>query len=210
MKKINLLLVSLSFLGSILLYNKLPQDIPMHWNVRGQIDNYMDKSVAVWMMPMMVLGMSILFRIFSMIDPKKQRYELFKREWEIMQTVYIAFFVYLHFVIFYMSLNPTKDLLPLMFLGMGILFTLLGNYMGKIRQNYFIGIKLPWTLSNEDNWNKTHRFASWTITISGLVVLLEAVVLWKAPIIVFGSIALGFILPTIYSFLLYNKTSKVH
>jgi uncharacterized membrane protein len=205
MKKILVSFILITFLVSFIVYPQLPQFIPMHWNIRGNVDSYWPKSIGAWFNPVLMLGMLILFQVLPQFDPKREKYKLFKREWEIMQTGMIGFFAYLHLVILYISMHPDVQLLPFMFTGLGSLFILMGNYMSKIRQNYFIGIKIPWTLANEDNWNKTHRFASWCFVIVGIVTIIEAFVIWYAPIVVFGGILLTVILPMIYSFLLYKK-----
>jgi uncharacterized membrane protein len=202
----NLILIVVTFISGFFLYPSLPGQMPMHWNVRGHIDGYMAKDTAIVFFPILMLFMFIAFRILPSFDPKKEKYKLFKHEWEIMQTGIIGFFTYLHFVTLYISLHPGTELMPLMFIGLGALFIVMGNYMSKIRQNYFIGIKVPWTLASEDNWNKTHRFASWCFVIAGLVTFVEAFFIWYAPIIIFGSILLATMLPIVYSFLLYKKS----
>jgi len=205
MKKINILIISLMFLASIVYLPQLPDVIPMHWNIMGEVDNYMPKNIAVWILPVLNAVMFAAFQIVPSFDPKKEKYRLFKKEWEIIQTVMIGFFAYLQFIIFYLSLNPEVPMMPFMFIGIGSLFILLGNYLSKIRQNYFLGIKLPWTLASEDNWNKTHRFASWCFVIAGIVTLIEACFIWYAPVVIFGSMFLALSLPVIYSFLLFKK-----
>lgn len=206
MKKLNLFLIVMMFVGGALLYPYLPSEVPMHWNIRGNVDRYMPKNNALWAIPILTSAVFLLFQILPYFDPNKKKYKLFKKEWEIMQTAIIAFFVYIHFLTFYISINPKVQLMPLMFIGLGTLFILLGNYMSKIRQNYFIGIKLPWTLSSEENWNKTHRFASWCFVIAGIITLVEAYFIWYAPFVIFAGIFLAAILPAIYSFLLFKKS----
>lgn len=204
----NLVLIGLMFFGNFYFYRNLPDKVPMHWNIRGEIDNYMSKTQAVWLFPVMTLVIWILFQILPLFDPKKEKYHLFKKEWQIIQMTLIGFFVYMNFIVYYISINPEVQMMPLFFIGMGILFILLGNYLSKIRQNYFIGFKIPWTLASEDNWNKTHRFASWCFVIAGILILLEAFFLWQPGFLVWSSIMLAGILPIVYSFLLYKKTTK--
>jgi len=207
MKIINSAIIVFMFLIGIVLFPALPDSIPMHWNVFGQVDNYMPKNPAVFLLPILTTVMFIAFQIFPSFDPKKDKYRLFKHEWEIMQFGLVAFFAYLHFIILYLTLNPAVAMMPLMFVGLGVLFILMGNYMSKIRQNYFIGMKLPWTLASEDNWNKTHRFASWCFVGAGILTLAEAYFIWFAPVVIFGSIFLALALPIIYSFLLFKKAA---
>jgi len=81
----------------------------------------------------------------------------------------------------------------------------MGNYLSKIRQNYFIGIKVPWTLSDEENWNQTHRFASWCFVAVGLLMMQNALTLIFPPGVIFVSIMLSAFWPMLYSFLLHEK-----
>lgn len=206
MKKVNFLLVSLMILAGYIYLPRLPESVPMHWNIRGQIDNYMPKGIAVWIMPFLGAMALAGFHLLPLLDPKKDKYKLFKDEWAIIQTGLIGFFAYMQFLTFYITLNPKTEMMPLMFIGLGTLFVILGNYMSKIRQNYFIGVRTPWTLASEENWNKTHRFASWSFVIAGVITLVEAYFKWFGPFIIFANLILASILPVAYSFLLFKKS----
>jgi uncharacterized membrane protein len=205
---INAILLAIVFIGSLVALPYLPPNIPMHWNVLGQVDSVVPKESGIWFLPLLTVLMFICFRILPVFDPKKEKYKLFHREWEIMQTGFLLFFSYIQFMVVYLSLRPEVPMMPLMFIGLGALYILIGNYMSKIRQNYFIGIRVPWTLASEDNWNKTHRFASWCYVIAGLVTLVESYFIWYAPIVIFGSIILASFLPMVYSFLLFKKKAS--
>jgi len=203
------LLVVLQFAASLFFYSSLPHLIPIHWNIMGNVDNYMVKQYAVWMMPLINVLMLASFKLAPHFDPKREKYHLFATEWQILQTIFITFFAYLQGIIFYISLHPGVGMMKPLFIGLGIFFILLGNYLSKIRQNYFIGIKVPWTLDNEDNWNKTHRFASWTFVLLGIVVLKEGFLMWNAAPVIFSSIILAATLPIVYSYRLFRKSKKI-
>ena len=202
-----LLTLSMFFVG-IFFYNNLPNIIPIHWNINGQIDRYSPKNIAIFIFPIITLIMVIILRLSQYIDPKKARYETFKKEWEIMQTVITAFMVYIYFIIIYLSLNQSQKIEPLLFIGMGALFIIIGNYLGKIRQNYMIGFKLPWTIANEDVWNKTNRLGGYMFVIFGIIFLLEAYFLWNSAYVIFLFMLLVIFVPIIYSYLLYKKIKK--
>ena len=211
MKKVNLFIIGLMILVSVVALPILPAQIPMHWNIVGEIDGWMPKQQAVWFFPLIVGAMWLMFQFLPKFDPKREKYVLFQPEWNMMQAALIGFFAYLQLITFYIALNPSVEMLPLMFIGLGALFILIGNYMSKIRQNYFIGVRLPWTLASEENWNKTHRYASWCFVIAGILTLVEAYAIWYAPVVILGSIFLSVILPTIYSFLLFkNQASRMN
>jgi uncharacterized membrane protein len=207
MKKIRLVIVLIMFFLAWYFYPVLPEMMPMHWNVRGEIDRYMVKSQAVWVFPLITLLMFVGFELLPSIDPKREKYKLFTKEWEIIKTVFIGLFAYMQFVVFYLS-NSKDQILPLFFIGLGAFFIILGNFLSKIRQNFFIGIRVPWTLSDEDNWNKTHRFASWCFVIAGLVIFTESIFIWFAPAVIMISIIIAAILPIIYSFLYFKKAEE--
>lgn len=209
MSLFNTIVIALMWLAGYLLFPYLPEMIPTHWNVLGQVDATAPKSLGVWMLPAITLAMAILFKFTPRLDPKKEKYEEFALEWKIIQAALISFFAYIYGATLYIALNPAVSMMPLMFAGLGTLFIVLGNYLSKIRQNFFIGVKVPWTLASVDNWNKTHRYASWTFVIAGIVTLLEAKFLWYAPIIVFSGIMLAAFLPILYSFLLFKKQVKL-
>jgi uncharacterized membrane protein len=201
---IGLVLLAVSWLSSVILYPSLPDILPTHWNFWGEPDSWAPKSIAAWMLPTIATVAWLLFQIIPRFDPKKEKYALFQREWQIIQNGLLAFFTYLHLIIFHITMQPQQEFMPLMFLGLGALFVIIGNYLSKIRQNYFLGIRTPWTLSDEENWNKTHRFASWSFVLAGLATMAEAYFLWHAPIIIFGGIMLAAFLPMLYSFLLFQ------
>lgn len=208
MKYYNWIVIALMFGLGVWLYPILPALIPTHWGVSGQVDGYMRKEIGVWLLPLIVLAMNLMFGWMPRLDPKKDKYKLFAREWKIIQGVLVTFFGYIFAVSLYIALNQGTEMLPFMFVGLGSLFIVMGNYLSKIRQNYFIGVKLPWTLADEDNWNKTHRYASWTFVVAGIVTLAEAKLQWYAPGIVFAGIMLAAFLPMIYSYLLFKKTPE--
>jgi uncharacterized membrane protein len=204
----SIILVVLSFVSSIIAKPYLPDQIPTHWNVAGEVDAYANKDYGVFYLPLMMLAMLVLFYFLPKIDPKKDNYEIFKKEWQIIRTGIIVFFAYLQGVIIYTSINSTTDVRPLMFVGLGALFVLIGNYLSKVRQNYFLGVKLPWTLASEDNWNKTHRFASWTFVLAGLTFLIEAVFPFYSELVVGLAIFSAIALPISYSYWIFKKKSR--
>lgn len=160
-------------------------------------------------MPLLSIGMVFFFKYIPNLDPKKNKYKLFEKEWNAVQISILSFLTYMHFLTIYFAYNQNDSFLKLFFLGFGIFFILLGNYMSKIRQNYFVGVRTPWALNDEDNWNKTQRYASWCFVITGIIVLIEAFVLWLPAVIIFSSIFLAAILPTVYSFLLFKKKESM-
>jgi uncharacterized membrane protein len=155
----------------------------------------------------MTLAFLVLFPLIARIDPKKANYEQFKKPWGVIQTSLIAMFAYMFAVTDFVTFYPEYNAMVgrAVVFGIGILFVILGNVMGKVRQNYFVGLKTPWTLDDPEIWQKSQRFAGWAFVLSGLVFIIEAIV-WIAILPVFIAImAVMTVLPIAYSYLLSRK-----
>ena len=205
---IRILFVVAMFIAGVFFYKDLPEMIPTHWGINGKIDDYSKKEFFVFLIPVITLAMVGIFKIGQLMDPKKERYELFKKEWEIIQTSIVVFMSYMYFITIYLSFNQTQRIEPLLFIGMGILFMLIGNYMGKIRQNYTVGFKLPWTIDNEEVWNKTNRLGGYMFVLLGIVFLIESYILWNPAYVIVSFLLITIFIPTIYSYVLYRKLKK--
>lgn len=205
---IRIFLVAAMLFVGVWFYKDLPNMIPTHWGINGNIDDYSPKNFFTFLMPIITFAMIVLFKVGELMDPRKDRYETFKKEWEIIQTGIVAFMSYLYFVTIYLSFNQTQRIEPLLFIGMGILFMLIGNYMGKIRQNYTVGFKLPWTIDNEEVWNKTNRLGGYMFVLLGVVFLIESYVLWNTAYVIVSCLLLSTFIPGIYSYILYRKLKK--
>lgn len=169
-----LLLMMIVLVVSIVLYPSLPEKVPSHWNIKGEIDAYSSKLFGVLGINMMNIGMYFLFIILPNLDPRRENYVKFGSAYNLIRYVMHLFFVMMQIVILTASFGYEVDVAFLITVGVGIMFLLLGNVMGKIKHNYFVGIKTPWTLADERVWVKTHRFAAPLWVIGGLVVIISA------------------------------------
>jgi uncharacterized membrane protein len=189
-------------------YSKLPDVIPVHWNFAGEADNFGSKTTHLIMMSLIVLGMMLLFKFLPKLDPKKAQYEKFDEVYELIQLLIVGFMSYVYLITILAGIDAKVNVSYAVMVGMGAMFIIMGNYMGKIRQNYFVGIKTPWTLDNEEVWNKTHRLGGWCFVIAGLLFILQAVsgfVFWELFIILFVILVA---LPIGYSYWLHKKITK--
>jgi len=188
----------------LILWNKLPEKLPVHFNADGAPDNWESRPFAVFFIPLFLWVVHLLTGFITLADPKKQNIS----DKIFMLVLYIcpAASIFGSIVIYTgaLSLPVSVNMVGNLFLG--IIFIVVGNYMPKTRQNYTIGIKIPWALNDEENWNKTHRFAGVVWVICGAVLIINAFVdaIWIVP----ASIAVAVLLPTVYSFLLYLRKSK--
>ncbi len=207
MAVIRIILVAVMFIVGIVLYPYLPDLIPTHWGFEGQPNQWSPKIWGAWIIPAMSLVFLILFPLLPKLDPKRENYKNFKKSWNLIQTSLVAMMAYMYAVTMYVTFYPEYNNMVgrAVVFGIGILFVILGNVMGKVRQNYFVGLKTPWTLDDPEVWQKSQRFAGWAFVLAGLAFIIEAIV-WFAIAYVFIIImAIMIIVPVVYSYLLSKK-----
>lgn len=184
-------------------WNQLPEQLPIHWNIQGEADQYAPK----YTLPIIHLGVYLLFLIIPMIDPRKKNYEIFLKTYFKLRLVLVLFFGMINALVFTNELGYPIDLARGIIISVLVLFVLLGNYLQNVRPNWFIGIRTPWTLENEDIWRKTHFLASKLFFWGGLIMLILSFILAQQILfpVVFGGIIALSLAPVAYSFILYQK-----
>lgn len=153
-------------------YPILPERVPSHWNIRGEVDGYSSRFFGAFGLPLMSLVFYVLMLIFPSLDPKKESYTRFARAYDVIRWSMIAIFALLHIVVLMAALGRKIDVGKVVQPAISVLFILLGNQMGRFRHNYFVGIRTPWTLANEEVWRKTHRFSGPIWVAGGIISLM--------------------------------------
>lgn len=188
-------------LVGMLLWNKFPDQVPIHWNAAGGIDGWGSKLFAVVLLPLFLLGVHWFCIIVTAADPKSKDIEGKPLQLVLWICPFMSLLIctLVYATAWGIGLS-VEILMPLM---MGALFLVIGNYLPKCKQNYTIGIKVSWALEDEDNWNATHRFAGRLWVLGGAVIMATAVL---GNFILFISITLVMtFLPVIYSYLYYRR-----
>jgi uncharacterized membrane protein len=210
LKKIVWLIIIIPAVYLALAWNNLPEKIAMHFDIHGNTDGYGNKKDLLLMIVLLTvvnMGMYLLLRNIYRIDPKKNAADNKGR----FQRIAFAIAVFLAGVlclIIYSSTHGNMKLSSrLMLAGVGLLFAFMGNYMHNIKPNYFAGIRLPWTLENEENWKKTHLLAGKLWFAGGLLITILCLLL---PVIIsmacFFAIMIPLIvIPCVFSYRLYKK-----
>ena len=208
-ESVSLVCIAMMFVLGLVLKPYLPEMLPNHWNIYGQVNGYIHKSYGVFFMPFVTLGVYLLLLALPKLDPRAENYIKFSNVYQRLKLMFVLFFVLLYFATLSFAMGWIKDITKIMILLISFIFMLLGNYFGKIRQNYFVGIKVPWTLADEEVWNKTHRFGGRLWVLSGLLGVIGIII--PAPYSVvplFSAIFLSTIITIIYSYLIYKTKEK--
>jgi uncharacterized membrane protein len=191
------------------IYGKLPETIPTHFGLDGNADDWGPKK-ELWLLTAILSVVSVLSYLLVAngykIDPKKKAAENKDRLQKIAVAVVLFMAAVQVWIIHITWKGAAGNEMRFIFVGGGILFAIIGNYMANIKPNYFAGIRLPWTLENEDNWRKTHHYASRIWFIGGLLIAICSLLLPLTPsivVLVCTTIAMA-IIPAVYSYRLYK------
>ena len=195
------LVIVLPMVAGLLLWNQLPDQLPSHWNGAGEIDGWFSKTMSVFGTPLFLLVVHWLAIIATFSDPKKNHHS--DKILPLVFWMIPLLSVGIHAVIYMTALGKEVNVSTLVPAFMGFLFIIIGNYLPKCKQNYTIGIKIPWTLDSEANWNKTHRFAGKVWVICGMIMVVLSFFGDAKSVL---PVALVMVLvPVAYSYLLYRK-----
>ncbi|PLX34959.1 MAG: hypothetical protein C0604_00645 [Clostridiales bacterium] len=200
-----LALLLLSFAGVLLAYPGLPSEIPTHWDMSGNIDDYSPKW-AILLLAALPVAIYLMMVFLPRIDPKKKSYDLHKRAYEIAKVFITLIMSVLVWISILVSKGVDLDVGLIVSLMVGVLFITLGNYMGQIRHNYFFGIRTPWTLANETVWKRTHRVGGYCFMGMGIFMIIANILRDHMPSwILVPIIILGAGIPIVYSYFEYKR-----
>lgn len=202
-----LLLMAGTLAASYVLYPSLPEQVPMHWNMRGQVDGWGSKSTAAVLLPGVTLLFLLLIVAGEWLSPVNFKVEPFRGSYNYLMVIGAALIGYVHAIMLLAGLHPERDFGRWMVGGLFVFFAGFGNLLGKTRRNFWVGIRTPWTLASDTVWIATHQLGG---RILVAVSLLGAVCAWLgAPLaFCFGLLIAGLIVPVLYSFWLSKKLEK--
>ncbi|ADF37944.1 SdpI family protein [Priestia megaterium] len=184
----------------------LPATMPIHWGANGEADGFATKINAMILTVGIMVLIYFIIAFVPRIDPRKENYKYFSKTYNILLNAVLLLFFFVNMSTILQGLGynvPMSYIAPIM---AGLVFIIIGNYLQRVRSNYFMGIRTPWTLSNENVWKKTHRLSGKIFFIGGLLILISAFLPdgYKS-VIMWGSIVLCVAIPYLYSYLAYKK-----
>jgi len=203
---IPLLIVIISITLGLYFYSIFPEQVPVHWNAGGEVDRYGSKFEGAFLMPLIAIGMYILFRFLPKIDPKKEKYEQFFKIYLLFRNLIMIMMLAIYLIASASTLGYDVRVEVWIPIIVGVLFIILGNYMGKLKPNWFMGIRTPWTLSNDEVWNKTHRLGGKLFIILGLLLILTPILPYSNIFLTLVTpVILVALIPIVYSYVIYKK-----
>lgn len=200
-----LLIIGLFAVGAYL-YPQLPERVPSHWNIQGEIDRYSSRFFGAFGIPLMALAIYVLMLFVPYLDPRSENYTRMPGTYNLVRRALVGFLAVLQIVVLSSALGYPVAVGVITQVSVSILFILIGNSMGRIKHNYTFGIRTPWTLADEGVWRKTHRLGGRTFVMAGFIGLAGAWLpapfnAWVFFVSIFGAV----FIPSIYSYLLYRN-----
>jgi len=201
-------IVIVSFIIAAYYYPLMPEKIASHWNAQGIVDGYMSKFWALFLMPIISVLMLALFVAIPRIDPLKKNIQEFRKQFDTFIVLILLFMLYIFLLTIAWNLEMRFNIVQFLAPALGILFFYAGVLIKHARQNWSIGIRTPWTLSNKTVWDKTHALGGTLFKISGLIAVFGvffpeiAIALVLAPIIAVAVFLFG------YSYIEFSKLEK--
>lgn len=190
-------LIALVLVGSAAVYPRLPDRIPVHWDIHGKVDGYGAKTWGVFVMPVIMAGLLALFAALPWLSPPTFKLEASGPIYGFIVMVVLGMMTLIHAAMMFAAMGQRVDVVRVITVGVCLGFALMGNVMGKVRRNFFVGVRVPWTLASERVWNETHRVAAWLFFGCGL--LGAAVALVGHPLAALALLAPALLIPVLFS-----------
>lgn len=198
-------IILLSFIIAIYLYPQMPDKMASHWNAQGQVDGYMPKFWGLFLMPFLSIALFLLFILIPKIDPLKQNIQKFRKYYDWFVVLFMAFLFYLYLLTVFWNLNFKFSMIQMLAPAFGILFYYIGVLTENAKRNWFIGIRTPWTLSNNIVWAKTHKIGGKLFKITGIVAFFGVFFQRYAFLLVVVPVIIVAVYTIVYSYFEYKK-----
>jgi uncharacterized membrane protein len=205
-KWIPLLIIAAAVVASAIVYPRLPETIPTHWNMDGQPDDWSSRAFGAWVTPVLLVGIWALFRVLPAIDPRGANYAKFGGAFEAIIDSLMLFLLGMHIVLLRAGLGHPVQMERIVPFGVGVLLIVIGNLLPRARPNWFVGIRTPWTLSSDRVWEKTHRLGGRLFVAGGFLIAIAAL-FWveRAQLVLIAVIVFNTATVLIYSYLEWKR-----
>ncbi len=201
----------LIILVSAVLFGSLPDPVAVHYNLKGEPDRYGSPWTLALLMPAISAAMIGLLVFLPLLGPFRRNFEQFRVIYGRICVAALASFLGIHLVIMLKGAGYPIDIGRALAIILGLLFAVLGNWFGKIRRNFYVGIRTPWTLANDQVWERTHRLGGRLFAAVGLAAAISGLVApaWACFIVLMGGVAVASVWSVVYSIYWYKKLEQV-
>lgn len=189
---------------AIYFWPALPDPMPTHWNIEGEVDGWMPKFWGVTVLPLTAIGVFLLFKAIPYISPKGFRVDTFREVLNIFQVTVVAFMALIALLVYLEAMGTDVAMERTVLGATGVLFVIIGNYLGKVRKNFFLGIRTPWTLASDEVWSRTNRIGGYAFMLGGALMIVGALAGLRPGWTIGIAVAVA-VYPVLHSYLLYRR-----
>lgn len=204
---VSIVLIGATVTMALILYPDLPEYIPTHWNAAGEVDGYMSKRWGVGLLLVIPVFLFLLMKLIPVISPKGYGTEAFGGVMNVLQVAMVTFGCFVAAVVLLAANGVDVNMNQMIFGAVGVLFFVIGLCLGRVRKNFFVGIRTPWTIANEEVWERTHRLGGRLFAVAGLIMFSAAFLPLPILWVVAAVLALA-LYPVVYSYFLYRRLTK--
>ena len=198
-------ILAVAAVGTVLVYPDLPAEMAIHFDAGGEPDSYLAKPFAAALLPALGLGMLALFAVIPRLDPLGENFAAFERYYDLVVVVTVAILAYVHALVVGYNLGYRFEIERLLAPVLAVAAVTFGYVVENAKQNWFVGIRTPWTLSDEDVWAETHERSGVLFKLAGLIALLAVPFPEYFVYLAIAPLALAALVPTVYSYVLYRR-----
>lgn len=194
----------IAVIAAVWLYPQLPAQVPTHWDLQGHANGSLPRFWGAAFPALMMLSLSVLTPLLPRISPRRFEITPFVHVYGIVMLAIQGVMLVVGLSALLSAAGYALPMPTIAMLSVGVLLMVLGNYMGKLRKNFFIGIRTPWTLVSDAVWERTHRLGGWLFMLAGLVMVVGVLIgapAWLVPTV----IAVAALIPCVYSYLVYRR-----
>jgi len=200
-----IIIILIALVVGIQLYPSLPDKVPSHWNSQGEVDAQSSKGFVIFFMPFLALAIYLLMTFIPRIDPLRKNYEKFAKVYFLFKVLLSLFFVALYLFMLAAASGFEMNITYFMLPAFSILFILIGIMLPKLKRNWFIGIRTPWTIHSDEVWSDTHKFSGRAFITAGIVSFLGAFLPSFAFVIFLTAVLTAAAISVVYSYFSFKK-----
>lgn len=205
----HLVCVTTLFVAAAVAWPHAPEKIPVHWNLAGEVDRYGGRAEGLLAVPLIALGLYALLLFLPRIDPRRENYAKFAGTYSTLRRAITLFLAVLYAILLTSTFHPGFDGTFAASAAVGGLLACMGNLFGKLRPNWFVGIRTPWTLSSRESWAKTHRAGGWLFMASGGLIAWTGYT--RSPAVLVASLVVllgGTLGLVVYSYIVWSRDGE--
>ena len=210
-KNIQILIIGLilvSFLIGAYLYPYMPEKMASHWDANGSVDGYMPKLWGLFLLPVISAILFLVYMLIPKIDLFKGNIETFRGHFDVFILLLFVFLFYVHMLTMLWNLSYRFNIIQLLAPAFGLIIYCAGIMMENAKQNWFIGVRTPWTLSSEVVWDKTNKLAGKLFKVAGVLAVMGLIFPKYAIFLILVPVILAAVYPIIYSYQMYQQEIK--